>query len=251
MKNVVFENLIIGQGTPKICVPIVAADREEAVMQAEALKNSMADLIEIRGDYFEGDMQQQEVISIISEVRKRSLRPVIYTFRTGREGGRRAISKGAYIKLLQSVIRSGEAELVDIELMTGEEIKALIALAQKQQVRVILSNHDFEKTPSEEELVEKLQTMQTLGADIAKIAVMPQNECDVSRLLYATAMAVQKLEIPIVTMAMGQKGAVSRIVGEVFGSSITFGAMENASAPGQLPVEQLAELLQKVHEYCC
>ena len=248
MKNVVFDNLVIGEGTPKICVPIVAAGKEEAVMQAEELLDSVADLIEFRGDYFGGDIHPEELIKVIGEIRKRVQRPVIYTFRTGREGGRREISKAAYIELLRAVILSGEPELVDIELMTGEEVKELISLAKDRQVRVIMSNHDFEKTPSEAELVGRLQAMEAMGADIAKIAVMPQDMCDVSRLLQATAEAVQKVEIPIVTMAMGQKGVISRILGEVFGSSITFGTLEQASAPGQLPVQQLAKLLEKIHQ---
>lgn len=75
--------------------------------------------------------------------------------------------------------------------------------------------------------------MQDMNADIPKIAVMPQNRKDVLTLLAATEeMATNYADRPIITMSMAGTGVISRLCGEVFGSSMTFGAAKKASAPG-------------------
>ena len=86
-----------------------------------------------------------------------------------------------------------------------------------------------------------------IGADIAKIAVMPKNKSDVLELLSATLEAEKKIDIPVVTMSMGKWGMISRISGEFFGSAITFGAGSSASAPGQIPSADLNKVLNILH----
>ena len=89
--------------------------------------------------------------------------------------------------------------------------------------------------------------MQDMGADIPKIAVMPKSESDVITLLDATQeMHTKYADGPIITMSMG-KGVISRMCGEFFGSSMTFGAVGQVSAPGQTPVDQLSDVLAVLH----
>ncbi len=91
--------------------------------------------------------------------------------------------------------------------------------------------------------------MQQLGADITKIAVMPQNKKDVLTLLCATEqMQCQYADRPFVTMSMGSIGSISRIAGEIFGSAITFGAVQKSSAPGQIKAKKLKQMLQMIHD---
>ena len=90
--------------------------------------------------------------------------------------------------------------------------------------------------------------MQDMGADIPKIAVMPQNKKDVLTLLAATEeMANDYADRPIITMSMAGTGVISRLCGEVFGSSMTFGAVGKASAPGQMGAEDLNTVLALLH----
>ena len=100
-------------------------------------------------------------------------------------------------------------------------------------VHVIASSHDFQKTPEQAVLTERLLAMQRCGADIAKLAVMPQSAADVLTLLAATE-EVHRLhpELPLVTMSMGELGILSRISGELFGSCMSFAAAGESSAPG-------------------
>ena len=86
--------------------------------------------------------------------------------------------------------------------------------------------------------------MQRLGADICKIATMPHSPAEHASLLDATRiMAEEHADRPLITMAMGALGIVSRVSGETFGSAATFGIAGNPSAPGQIPAEDLHAVL--------
>ena len=102
-----------------------------------------------------------------------------------------------------------------------------------------MSNHDFEKVPTKDVIEFRLSKMAELGADVPKLACMPQNAEDVLTLLSATTSAIHNINKPLITMAMGDLGKVTRIAGQVFGSSLSFGAVGKTSAPGQLSIEDL------------
>ncbi|NLL81887.1 MAG: type I 3-dehydroquinate dehydratase, partial [Tissierellia bacterium] len=107
----------------------------------------------------------------------------------------------------------------------------------------------FFKTPEKDEIVSRLRKMQNMGADIPKIAVMPQSTEDVLTLLAATnEMHTKYADRPIITMSMGPLGVISRLSGELLGSSMTFGALGALSAPGQIPVDELITTLEILHK---
>ena len=176
--------------------------------------------------------------------------PIPFTFRTSKEGGEKTIETGAYVELNQNAAKTGLIDLVDVEAFTGDEaVKAVVETAHANGVKVIASNHDFHKTPAKEEIVSRLRKMQDLGADIPKIAVMPQNKKDVLTLLAATEeMASEYADRPIITMSMSGTGVISRLCGEVFGSALTFGAVGKVSAPGQMGIEDLTTVLGLLHK---
>ena len=114
-------------------------------------------------------------------------RPLLFTFRTAEEGGEKDISRRSYLALYEAVMASGYVDLADIEYNLGEEVTGpLTSLARSSGTAVVFSYHDFRKTPSEGEIIRRLNTMKELGADIAKIAVMPRSARDVLTLLSAT-----------------------------------------------------------------
>ena len=140
-------------------------------------------------------------------------------------------------------------DLIDVEVFTGDDIvKEIIEGAHANGVKVVASNHDFDKTPDKDDIVGRLRKMQELGADIPKIAVMPRNKKDVLTLLSATEeMATDYADRPIITMSMAGTGLISRLCGEVFGSSCTFGAVGKVSAPGQMNAVDLDTVLNLIH----
>ena len=147
------------------------------------------------------------------------------------------------------MIKSGYADLIDIEYFMGKEVsERLMSLAKENRVKTVLSSHDFEKTPSRKEMLLCLKAMEEAGADIAKLAVMPRRKEDVTELLAATAEAAGCLSCPVITMSMGKEGMISRISGETFGCAVTFGSLGKTSAPGQIELHALRQVLSILHE---
>lgn len=236
---------------PKICVPIVGVTKEEIIAEAKTFGDIPVDVVEWRVDWFENVFEFDKVEETMKELREAlGDTPILFTFRTSKEGGEKAIEDGAYAELNIKAAQSGYVDLVDVEAFTGDEIvKKIIAGAHAAGVKVVASNHDFNKTPDKDDIVGRLRKMQELGADIPKIAVMPQSKKDVLVLLSATEeMATNYADRPIITMSMAGTGVVSRLCGETFGSALTFGAAKKASAPGQIGVHELKNVLEILHK---
>ncbi len=231
-----------GIGKPKICVPIVARNREDILFQVEEALKRTPDCIELRIDWFEEVSDTEKVLELVKEIRERLGDVVfLFTFRTAKEGGEATIGCEAYRELCKAVCESGYIDMIDVEAYMEEGLLTeLVDVAHSHHVFVVASNHDFLETPFEEDIVNRLQFMDQSGADIPKIAVMPRNERDVLTLLSATLRYRELGGVkPVITMSMGSIGTVSRLAGEVFGSALTFAVVNRASAPGQLFVDDV------------
>lgn len=252
MNPVVVRNIVIGEGMPKICVPIVGKTNDEILQAAREICNSSADLVEWRADWYESVCVIEKVKSLAGELQEvLGEMPLLFTFRTKTEGGEKEISYEQYKELLLEVTATSFVDMVDVEVYINEKVSELVEelKAKDKKIIVVGSNHDFEKTPDKDEIIRRLCYMQEVGVDIPKIAVMPQSPKDVITLLSATEeMVSEHADRPIVTMSMAGTGAVSRVAGETFGSAITFGAMKKASAPGQINVEELKKILEVLHQ---
>nr|WP_288451955.1 type I 3-dehydroquinate dehydratase [uncultured Anaerostipes sp.] len=251
MNTVKVRNIEIGAGIPKICVPIVGVTKEEIIAEAKTFDSIPVDVVEWRVDWFENVFEFDKVEDVLKDLREAlGETPILFTFRTSKEGGEKAIEPEPYKELNIQAAKSGYVDLVDVEVFTGDEIvKEIIENAHACGVKVVASNHDFDKTPEKDEIVRRLQKMQELNADIPKIAVMPTCKKDVLTLLSATEeMYTDYADRPIITMSMAGTGVISRLCGEVFGSALTFGAAKKASAPGQMGVEDLKTVLELLHK---
>ena len=240
----------IGEGCPKVILPIV--ERAEAAILEKAAQFStlQADCVEWRVDHFDDARTPGAVARCLAKLRvilKDKL--LLVTFRTQAEGGQVALSPAEYRQFLELVLDTDCADLLDIEFFTaGADLPLLVEQAHTAGVPVVCSSHDFHKTPPRAELVHRMVAMQQAGADLPKLAVMPQSRTDVLELLAATAeMADLHPETPVITMSMGALGAVSRLAGEAFGSAMTFANPGQASAPGQVSLDIVNEVLDALH----
>lgn len=250
MNTVKIRDIEIGAGAPKIIVPIVGVTKEDIIEEAKTFDSIPVDVVEWRVDWFEGVFDFAKVEDVLKDLRAALGNiPLLMTFRTSKEGGEKAIESEAYAELNIKAAQTGYVDLIDVEIFTGDEIvKKIIDGAHAAGVKVIASNHDFFKTPAKADIIYRLRKMQDMNADIPKIAVMPQNKKDVLTLLAATEeMATDYADRPIITMSMAGTGVISRLCGEVFGSSMTFGAAKKASAPGQMGVNDLNTVLGLLH----
>ncbi|MBM6967008.1 type I 3-dehydroquinate dehydratase [Massilimicrobiota timonensis] len=246
MKICQVRQLTIGEGKPKICVPVVETITEKIIQQIQELQN--CDLIELRIDFYENIHDLKQVHELLLQVRQQTNLPLLLTYRSLKEGGHIQLSDQEYLSLVQTACQSGCIDIVDIELESGNMlVYQLVEIAHQNHVKVLMSYHDFEKTPAVLEIKERLEKMEIMGADICKIAVMPFSYKDVIQLLNTTMEMSQRLTRPLVTMSMGKIGKITRIVGELVGSSITFASVGQSSAPGQLTLEDMQTLLEVIH----
>lgn len=249
-KNLLIRNLTIGRGSPKIIVPIVGVAKDEIICSAKKIKAADPDVVEWRADWFKDVFNFEKVSDVLSALRTTcGDTPILFTFRTSKEGGEKAISAEHYAELNRQAAATGLIDLIDVEVFTGDEIvRDIISSAHRFNVKVVASNHDFHGTPKKDDIVSRLRKMDALGADIPKIAVMPTCRADVIALLDATQEADAAIDKPIITISMSGMGLVSRLAGETFGSALTFGAVGKASAPGQMNAEDLRLILELIHK---
>ena len=239
-------NLALGEGKAKIAVPLVARN-ETGLRQALALlEHACFDLVEYRADFDEEAGNIDALLRRLAVVRAALPDvPLLFTFRTAQEGGEYPCERGYYFELNRAVAASGLADMVDIELGAADEsVQETVAAIKRSGAAVLMSNHDFQATPPTEEMVSRLKNMARLGADVCKIAVMPQSSADVLNLLSATQEARGQIGKPLVSISMGRLGIISRLCGSVFGSAMTFGAVGQVSAPGQIDSVQLRRILE-------
>lgn len=235
-------NITVGYGLPKICVPLTARDGAELSAQAKRAASSGADICEFRADYFVGN----PVAALPCLRAKLGDMPLLFTFRTKAEGGEREIERGEYYDMCVKAVKSGLADILDVEISAGDETcRELAGLTRGLGIAVILSSHNFMNTPLKPDMLKTLETARELGGDIAKLAVMPQTATDVLALLEVTAEFTRKYpDYTAITMSMGALGKVSRVCGELTCSAVTFAALDKASAPGQLPVAEMRAILK-------
>lgn len=242
-------NIILGEGVPKICVPVTAKSYDGIISDMKYIVDNAresVDLIELRIDFYEDVDDICQVEKLLGDIREVIDKiPLLFTFRTKEEGGEKSISNEEYEKLLTAVAKTKFADAIDVQIMTDEEVlERIIESIKSENIKVVASNHDFNKTPAKEKIKEVLFFMEKKNADVAKIAVMPQNFEDVCTLMMAAEDTKESIKIPVVAISMGKLGAVSRLAGSQFNSAMTFGTVKNSSAPGQMDAKKLKEVLK-------
>lgn len=242
------KNIEFGTGIPKVCVPLVGRTFDELENELKALKSVDFDLIEWRIDFFKDVEDKTKLLEALDLIRTYQTEAILLvTFRTIFEGGNKVTDH--YQDIYIELIKTEKIDFIDVELFLGDELfKDLLAFAHHHQVKVIASNHDFSKTPSKKEILDRFKKMSELKADILKIALMPNDLDDVLTLLSASHIASKRYPQPIITMSMSKLGFISRVCGEAFGSCVTFGSVLEASAPGQIQANKLKEILNLIDE---
>lgn len=245
MSKLKVRNLTLGTGQPKVCVSLIASNFEELFAEALRISKMDCDVIEWRADYF-------MYVNDISFMRKAAYfiryaiedKPLIFTFRTLDEGGGQDIEIPYYFELNRYMVHTGLVDIIDLELAKLVDNETdVVQYAKKNNVKVLLSAHDFEQTPSQSELTETIFDMRHMGADLCKMAVMPHTMSDVLDILSsANHIQEEREEISFVLVGMGEIGRLTRLTGELFGSVLTFASSgKYESAPGQMKIPELRQ----------
>lgn len=241
----------IGEGEPKIIISLMGVHIRECLETAVKGQLAGVDCFEYRADFSDDIQNQPRMVEHCHELRAAlPANPLQFTCRSKEQGGQSTLSVDDYVALNKAVIEDGSVDMIDIEYGIGDElVSELNSLAKEHGVVSVVSYHDFEKTPSCEEMVQIMDHMLELGADMPKLAVMAQDARDVLALLSATEEVSRTNDgVPLQTMSMGRIGSISRLSGELFGSSLTFCSLdEESSGPGQVRVSRARRIMDEFH----
>jgi 3-dehydroquinate dehydratase-1 len=247
VKNIEVKGKVISGGKlPLICTPLIGKNQTLVLDELTRVLSKGPDLIEWRVDFFRDIANVQEVLKTAAKIREIAVNiPILFTIRSIKEGGQPiALSEEQVVELYAAACKSQSIDLIDFELSNSQDhLRYLRKVADETSMKLILSYHNFEFTPSPESISLKFKEAEHLGADIAKAAVMPNKLEDVLILLNLTLEAQNYLRIPVISIAMGEYGSLTRMFGWVFGSAVTFAVGDKSSAPGQVPIEDLKTVL--------
>ncbi len=239
----------LGDGTPKLCVPITGETREEIASQAVLAAKMAPDMAEWRVDYFENAADPETMRGILSGLKEiLGNIPIIFTYRTESEGGHGRIGWEQYASLLGWAAGVPEADLIDVEAMGLDvDTEGLIRVIHSKGKPVIASVHYCDEMPDKDERKEAIRFMAAAGGDILKIAALARTKEEVLDMMTWTQKQSRRIEQPLITAAMGDLGKLSRISGGITGSAVTYGSIGRASAPGQIPADELRVILELLH----
>ncbi len=208
----------------RICVAIGESTTEGAVA-AISRAAAWADLVEIRADHIQ-DLD-------LGRLLRQKPCPVLFTLRSREEGGNYTGSELGRLEIIVQAARAG-ADYVDVEYSAFW--KAVLEAVPKE--RVVLSNHNFEDTPSDP--VPLMEAMASTGAGVLKIATRARRLSDCLRIERALKHAAER-GINLCALAMGSPGIPTRIFGPRWGSWMTFASLpgESGTADGQLPADEM------------
>ncbi|WP_367120954.1 type I 3-dehydroquinate dehydratase [Staphylococcus capitis] len=205
------------------------------------------DIVELRIDQWE-NFVIKNVDTVIQQLRGLNLDfKILVTYRTSNQGGKGNVEETTYIDILKLLIEYAQFELLDIEwsgAINTDQYAQLITDAQEKNLNVVLSHHNFEETPSLEEIKFIYYKMQKLAPQYLKLAVMPNNKEDVLHLLEAMSVTSDNTPYKVIGISMSHLGLVSRVAQGVFGGSISYGCLGESQAPGQIHVKALKQQLE-------
>lgn len=217
----------------KIVVPIMPRSLEEAQV-IELSKFDDVDIIEWRADF----LSKEAIMAVAPAIfEKFAGREVLVTIRTDKEGGNIQLTDDEYVQLLKDINAIFNPDYIDFEYFSHmDAFQQMLNFSN-----LVLSYHNFDETP--ENLMEAFSELTALAPRVVKIAVMPESEQDVLDLMnYTRGFKTLNPEQEYATMSMGKLGRISRLSGDVFGSSWSFASLEHVSAPGQIALADMKKI---------
>lgn len=225
----------VGRNPTLICAPVMAESIDQALILTGKAKELGADLVEVRLDYLKSFSANHDLPIII----RQSFLPTLITYRPTWEGGKYDGDEIQRQDVLRLAVELG-AHFVDVELQVAHGFMNSIEGKKHANVKIIVSSHNYQNTPSAEEIGNTVAKIQSTGADIVKIATTALDITDSARIFEVIVHS----QVPTIGLVMGEKGLISRILCAKYGGFLTFGCIEAGviSAPGQPSLKDLLDL---------
>jgi 3-dehydroquinate dehydratase I len=222
----------------KICVSVADESVGKVKAQMKQAFNGGADFVEVRFDFLKPS-EVMTAVDLIGEDRGRC----VFTLRSKEQRGRFSGTEEERIHLLRKLAEA-RPMLVDIELHTLKKNDSLADYLESASIPVLVSWHDFEKTPSNDELSSILTEMRIFSTYV-KVVTTAKSVHDSLRLmgLYENAVGLH----PII-FAMGEAGIITRVLSVLYGAPYTYAALDKAVAPGQMTLDQMRNLYDGIKD---
>lgn len=265
MRNLQVKNIVLSPGRPKIAVPVTGTTHDDIVEQVRKIIQDPCDILEWRADYYFGNKQDLEERVENTEAHREMIRilddidyitdgmPVIFTLRNHGQGGRVNLGRKHVFDLSSLAAQSKMVDFIDLELFDEndmfdeEEIREHVSEIHEFGVRVIMSYHDFGGMPTPEQIANLAGNMRGMGADIVKIAAMAKEENEAKTMMKIAEVLTSGDKDPVIMIAMGKAGMLSRVEGGRYGSCISFVKGVEETAPGQIGAADLSRILDKYY----
>ncbi|CAL4963625.1 unnamed protein product [Urochloa decumbens] len=210
------------------------------VADAAAAAAAGGDLVEIRLDFIQGFRPREHLPLLL----RGCPLPALVTYRPSWEGGQYEGDDTTRFETLRLAMELG-VDYVDIELKVADKFMSFISGNKPEKCKLIVSSHNYEYTPSCEDLANLVARIQAVGADIVKVATTAKDIVDVSRMF----QVMVHCQVPMIGLVMSEKGLMSRVLAPKFGGYLTFGILNAAktSASGQPTVEELLNIYHIRH----
>ena len=210
-----------------VTIPVMASTMEDLKSQATTAKENNPDMIEWRADALQGIDQESVRNEALATMRQLvGDTPILFTCRDFNDRGKQDLPYETKKAILEAAVKSGYIDVVDIELPHKGYIPLLRELAHANGVLLLIAHHDWENTPSNEEMEAIIREEYDLGADICKYSFAPQSYGDVARLAEVTLAAKKSwLDRPVFSISGGEKGMISRICGRALGTNLCFASI--------------------------
>ncbi len=223
---------------PEICLSLACENMDQLRAEIEKYGNYCT-IIEWCVDAFgeAAELTQEDFIALLCEIKNL------------RKGRKLIVDCKAEAELEARILQwsMGIADMIDIDA-DNPLVNKLVRRARRKGTKTIISHHDFEAMPTRDEIALEFIKMEKTGGDILKIAAMANSEQDTYSLLEGAASYCQlKYHQPIVAIAMGEEGQVSRICAGDFGAVISYACGSTPTAPGQIDAKRLYEYMNKYY----
>lgn len=218
----------------KIVVSIMPRSLEEA-QQIDITKYELADIIEWRADYLSKD----DILMVAPAIFEKFVgREILFTLRTTNEGGNISLTSEEYLYLIKEIRALYQPDYIDFEYFSHKDIFDQML----EFSNLVLSYHNYDETPSN--IMEIFSELTSLSPRVVKVAVMAHTYQDALDLMnFTRGFKSLNPQQTFASISMGKLGRITRVSGELMGSSWSYSSLEEAIVPGQIPLHQLAKVL--------
>lgn len=215
----------------KTCVSI-AEKTPNKIKQTLKIALKKSDYVEIRFDFLKPE-QVPEAIKMI----KKDLKRAVCTLRPTNEGGKFLGNENERIAILK-LIAEYNPFLLDVEYNTLKKNKSLAKYLKSTKTKLLISWHDFKKTPNSVNLKKRMNQMSKFSSFV-KIVGTAKTPNDSTRML---ELYSKKGKNTLISFAMGDFGRISRILCLYLGSPYTYASLGKPVAPGQFSIDEIKKI---------